>query len=330
MAGGDARELLEHVRPGRRFVLTTHVHPDGDGIGSEVALARWLRQAGCPVLVVNRDPVPAALAFLDEERAIETYDPARHDAAIRDADVVVMLDNSDPQRLEDMERPVRAARGFKVCIDHHPDPDSLWDLLLVRLDASCTGMVVHELLKSAGVPLDLPIATALYTALSSDTGRFRFGNTTAAGFRMAAELVEAGVCPAELYRQLSERQSEGFLHVFGALLASMETRCEGRVVLLRLPRAVMDRYGVEREDLAEVINQALKLETSRVAALFREIAPSSTKVSLRSKGTLDVNRLARRHGGGGHRNASGIVFGAGLEATMDALLPDLENLALQG
>ncbi len=327
MSAPDPRPLLDLVAPGRRFVLTTHVNPDGDGIGSELALARFLAARGVAVRIVNRDAVPPALRFLEGSGAIEVYAPALHDTALRDADAVVMLDNSDPQRLEDMQAPVRAARGVKVCIDHHPEPDPFWDLRLVDPAAACTGTLVHRILAAAGAPLDEPAAVALYTALASDTGRFRFGNTSAEAFRMAADLCAAGAVPTRVYAQLEEKQSTGYVRLSGELLAGLELRCAARVIVLRLPRALAEARGAVGEDLSEVINQALKIETSRVAALFRELGPAATKVSLRSKGDLDVNRLARRHGGGGHRNASGIVLPLALEDAVARLAPDLDDLA---
>jgi bifunctional oligoribonuclease and PAP phosphatase NrnA len=327
MTVAGAGEFLATIQPGRTFVLTTHVHPDGDGIGTEVALARYLRGRGVTVRIINRDPVPPLLSFLNPEGALEVYDPARHDGVLAGADAIVMLDNSDTQRLEELAAPVRASRARKICIDHHPDPDPFWDVLLIDLNASCTGMIVFNLLRSIGAAIDQPTAVALYTALASDTGRFRFGNATPAAFRMAAELAAAGASPAALYGQLSETLSGAFLRLYGALLAGMETRAGERLVILRAPREIVEKYGAEREDLAEVINQALKLSTSRVAVLFREIGNGATKVSLRSKGEIDVNALARRHGGGGHRNASGIVLDTDLESAARLLGPELEALA---
>ncbi len=329
LAGPDFARFLELVGPGRRFVLTTHVHPDGDGLGSEAALAALLRARGATVRIVNRDPVPALLAFLDPAREFETYEAGRHDAAIRDADVVVMLDNSDPQRLEDMEPAVRAARGTRVTIDHHPDPSGFWDMLLVNTAACCTGMVVYDLVRAAGWEYGAEVASALFTALSSDTGRFRFANTTADAFRMGADLVAAGASPAQLYALRSENLSLGFLRVFGHLVHGMTVHADGRLVELRVPAGLLESYDAAGEDLAEVINEALKLGSSRVAVLFRTLPNGATKVSLRSKGDLDVNALARRHGGGGHRNASGIVIAAPLEDAAARLLPELIALVRQ-
>lgn len=325
MGAAEERAFLELIGAGRQFVLTTHIHPDGDALGSEAALAVLLRGRGDHVRIVNPDATPEALAFLDPRQEIEVYDPLVHDELIRSADAVVMLDNSDPQRLDWMAPVIRDAATRKVCIDHHPDPDSFWDLLVVRLDAPCTGVVVYSLMKAAGVSVDQWTASALYAALASDTGRFRFVNTSAEAFRIAAELVDAGASPPAIYAQLSERLSPGRLRLAGDLLAGMDLRCDERLVVLRAPTGLVERRGAEGEDLAEVINQVLTLRTARLAALFRELRPGLTKVSLRSKGELDVNQLARRHGGGGHRNASGIVVEAALEDAVARLLPDLER-----
>ncbi|RMG43163.1 MAG: bifunctional oligoribonuclease/PAP phosphatase NrnA [Acidobacteria bacterium] len=326
MAAHEIDTVAARRRPGSRWILTTHLNPDGDGIGSQAGFAAWLRRGGAEVRIVNRDAIPGTLRFLDPEGCIEVYDPAEHDAPIAEADAVVMLDNSDPARLGEMEGAVRAARGLKICIDHHPEPDPMWDLLLVDPEASCTAEIVLRLFEATGDPVDRDAATALYAALVSDTGRFRFGNTDADAFRMAAKLVAAGASPAEVYARLEERFSAAFLVLLGRMLADLEVRAGGRLLVLRTPADFEGALGPAGEDLSEVINLALRSSESRVAVLFRPLGPDRTKISLRSKGRLDVNRLARAHGGGGHRNASGIVMEAGLEEAAARLLPELERL----
>lgn len=322
--------FLTLAAPGRDVVLTTHVHPDGDGLGSQLALSELLTQLGCRVRIVNADPPPRSLLHLPGASDIEHYDADHHDAAIESAHLVVMLDNSDPQRLGPMEAVVRRARGVRACIDHHPNPDPFWQLLLVRDTASCTGILVHELYRAARVAPSAGAAAALYAALVSDTGRFRFANTTAEAFRIAAELVDAGARPAQTFSQLDERVAEGFLRLFGETLNAMEVRARGRLVVLRVALEAVERYGAAGDDMADIINNALLLESSRLAVLFRELAPGRTKVSLRSKGPVDVNVLARRHGGGGHRNASGIVFELSLDDAAARLVPELEAIAEAG
>jgi phosphoesterase RecJ-like protein len=327
MEAVDVERFLGLIAERKRFVLTTHVAPDGDGIGSELGLRRLIEAGGGSVRIVNHDPTPEGLAFLDPERCCELYDPARHDEAIAATDVFVMMDNSVPSRLSGMLEPVQRTGALTACIDHHPDPDPFWSLLLVDERASCTAELVWRLFVRQGVSMDPPTANRLYAALVSDTGRFRFANANEGAFRMAADLVAAGADPAAIYGELEERQSDGFLRLYGEILSTMETRADGRLVILRAPREVIDRHGMADGDLSEIINTSLRTRGSCLAALFREVDGGEIKVSLRSKGQRNVNRLARAHGGGGHRNASGIVLDEELETAVQRLLPELEHLA---
>lgn len=326
MAEADAQQFLALLHSARDFVLTTHVSPDGDGIGSELGLAWLLRAGGGNVRIVNVDPTPPRLAFLDPRGTIERYDPLRHDELIAGSDVIVMLDNADPQRLGVMRAVVERARGRKVCIDHHPDPPPFWDLLLLRTAASSTGEIVAELIQHQGLVPDRNAAGALLTAIVSDTGRFRFANSTAAAFAAAAWLTRAGASAAEIYAQVEQGVSRVYCRLMGHALSTMELHESGRLVILRLPQAVIGTDAVDGEELARIINEALSLDGCRVAALFRELGPSETKVSLRSVGTIDVQKLAKAQGGGGHRNASGVVVAAGLEAAVTQLLAPLRAL----
>jgi phosphoesterase RecJ-like protein len=329
MAAAEELAFLELVRPGRRFVLTTHVQPDADGIGSELALAALLRARGAATRIVNADRLPAALAFLDEAGEIETYEPAAHDPLLAGADTIVMLDNSDPARLGALEPAVRASGARTVSIDHHPDPDPFWSLLVLRTGVSSTAEVVFGLARAAGVELPPAAARALYAGLVGDTGRFRFGSTSADAFAMAAELVRAGVSPAAMFARMEECVSGPYMKLLGRTLGSSELLQGGRLVVLTVPRALVVELGAEGEDTSEIINESLRLGTSRLAVLFREQEDGRTKVSLRSKGTIDVNRVARRHGGGGHRNASGIVLDWPPDEARRRLLPELVELAAE-
>lgn len=327
MEAADVERFLGLVADGKRFVLTTHVAPDGDGLGSQLGLLALIEASGGAGRIVNHDPIPAGLEFLDPDGRCEVYDASRHDELIASADVFVMMDNSVPSRLASMLEPVQSTTALRACIDHHPDPDPFWSLLLVDERASCTAELVWRLFERAERPMAPRTASQLYAALVSDTGRFRFANATEGAFRMAADLVAAGADPAAVYGELEERQSEGFVRLYGDVLSGMETRADGQLVLLRAPREMLERHGMAEADLSEIINTSLRKRGSRLAALFREVDAGQTKVSLRSKGDRNVNRLARAHGGGGHRNASGIVLEAPLDQAVQRLMPELEELA---
>jgi phosphoesterase RecJ-like protein len=333
MAAVDHRGLLRLIARHGRWVLTTHINPDGDAIGSQLAVASLIRRLGAPdvdVRIINSDPVPQSLEFVAQGERFETYEPAVHDTVIAEADVVVGLDNSEPTRFGRVMDSIRSSGALRVCIDHHPEPDPFWDLLYVDEDACSTAEVIHGLYRARGVEPGGAVAMALYVALFSDTGRFRFTNTDDAAFSMASELVRSGARPAFAYSMLEERMSGEYLAFLGHVVAGAATHADGRVSVLRAPLSLVERHGVQGADLGEIINLVLRVESTRVAGLFREIADGRTKISLRSKGALDVNRLARLHGGGGHRNASGVILDLPLERAIEQILPDLEALASAG
>lgn len=292
----------------QRFVLTTHVNPDGDGVGSQVALWHFLRSLGKEVWIVNNNELAAGLRFLEPAGGIRVYEPERDDPLLREAEVIVVLDNSAPERLDRMREAVLSSPATKVCLDHHPEPDEIWDLLVIRESACATGEIVHDLVRRMGGELSPEMATALYTAVVTDTGHFRFSNTRPSTHRLAAELVEAGVSVTQVYEEVYEQSSPAYMRLLGAALEGLRLESGGRLGVLTVTRELMARCGAEDEDTSEVINTVLGIAGVRLAILLKELPGGRTKISLRSKGSVDVNRLARSFGGGGHRNASGAVI----------------------
>jgi len=314
------------LRNGRRFVLTTHVNPDGDGVGSQVALWHFLRSLGKEAWIINNNDLAASLRFLEPPGAMRIYEPGRDDPLLREVDAILVLDNSAPERLDRMREAVLASPAPKVCIDHHPDPDEVWDLMAIRVTACATGEIVHDLIRRMGGELSAEMATALYTAIVTDTGHFRFSNTRPSTHRLAAELVEAGVSVPQVYEEIYEQSSPAYMRLLGAALGSMRLESGGRLGVLTVTRELMARCGAEDEDTSEIINTVLGIAGVRLAILLKELSGQRTKISLRSKGSVDVNRLARGFGGGGHRNASGAVIDAPLESAGPGVLEAARSL----
>lgn len=298
----------------RSVVLTTHINPDGDAIGSQYALAAFLRGDGRRLRVINRDPTPEFLRFVEApDLPVEPYDPARHDELLRQADLVILVDNSAPDRLGEMEPIMAEVAEHTLCIDHHPTRDARWGHNIVDVDSCATTAIIYELTRDAGWTPDQRTAEAIFVGLATDTGFFRFNSTTSTAYAIAAELVEAGVEPARIYREIHERNSLPFTLLLGHALAGLRIFAGGAIASVTITRDQVVELGAEEEDTAEITTPMLALDGVRVAALYRELADGRVKVSLRSKGDLDVHRLATEFGGGGHRNASGIVMTGGLE-----------------
>jgi len=331
LADRDHAAFRERIERCRTFALVTHVNPDGDALGSEIGLADYLRARGREVVIVNHDPVPESLAFLDfGGTELRTYDAGRDDAVLAAVDRIVLLDNSAPDRLGALEGPLRRWADRVTCIDHHPTRGTPWAESLLDVGASATALLIPELLREAGYRPGRGAAEALYVGIATDTGFFRFNSTSPRVLRTAAELLELGVDAASCYREIYERNSPSFTRLLGLALAGLQLDADGRVVSVRITPEMVASAGANGADVSEMSTPLLAIDGVRIAVLFRELPDGRVKVSLRSKGQLDVHRLALGFGGGGHRNASGIVTEGTLEAVARRVLHEAVALARSG
>jgi phosphoesterase RecJ-like protein len=322
------RALLDRAKV---YALVTHVNPDGDAIGSQVGLGRYLRSLGFEVRIVNQDVTPPELRFLEFDGPFaEGYDPARHDGFLDAADAVVLVDNSAPDRLGRMEGAVRARTAKTFCIDHHPARTTPWAVNLIDTSASATAVLVHELVRAGDATPDRAAAEALYAGLATDTGFFRFNSTSPRAFRVAAELLEAGADPTRCYREVYERNTPAYTRLLGRALAGLSLAGGGSVATVGITIGMIDACGAAGVDTSEFTTPLLAVDGVRVAILFRELPGGKVKVSLRSKGEIDVQRMAAEYGGGGHRNASGIVMPGRFEDIVDAVTTRAVALAADG
>jgi phosphoesterase RecJ-like protein len=295
---------VEAVRQGRRVLLFAHVYPDGDVLGSQLGLGLALRAAGREASFACAHPVPDPFHFLPGAADIQQWKAGRNGF-----DLVVTLDCPDPGRLGGLLEGARGPGAHVLNIDHHGDNRRYGDVNWVDTRAAATGEMVYDLVQAARLPLTADVAVNLYTAIITDTGSFRYSNTTPKTFRVAARLVEMGVDPARVATAVYETRFLGGLRLLGQVLQQIETDPDGAVAWL-----VIDRAQAASPDLPEgeeFVNYPRSLRTAKVAVLFREL-PDAVKVSLRAKGEVDVARIAARLGGGGHPNAAGLILPGGL------------------
>jgi len=302
-------ELEEARRAGRAIVLATHVNADGDGLGCEIALYHFLKSKGHDVAMINNDPLPAKYAFLQGSDRIVVYDEGKPRETIRDAALFFVLDNSSPARLGRLLPALQSGGAFKICIDHHADVDPFWDMNCVDSNASASGQLVYQAIRALGGVFTPGMAEALYVSFVTDTGHFRFSKSTAEVHRIIADLMDTGgVSPPKIYRALFENVSRGLVGMVGAALSDAHYEYGGRFAWMRLTRHQLDETQGDEEDTSDLVNMLLAVKGVQAAALFKELPEGRTKVSLRSVGSVDVNRLASKFGGGGHTNASGILM----------------------
>ncbi len=313
------------------YVLVTHVNPDGDAIGSQVGLGRYLLSLGFEVRIVNQDETPNELRFLEFDGPFaERYDEARHDGLLDAADAIVLVDNSAPDRLGCMEAPVRARTPKTLCIDHHPTRGTPWARNVIDTSASATAVLIYELVRAGGGVPDRAAAEALYAGLATDTGFFRFNSTSPRAFRIAAELLDAGADPTRCYREVYERNTLAYTRLLGRTLASVSLSENSTVASAGITRGMIEACGASSVDTSEFTTPLLAIDGVRVALLFRELPGGKVKVSLRSKGELDVSLMAAEFGGGGHRNASGIVMPGRFDEVIDTVTARAVTLAADG
>jgi bifunctional oligoribonuclease and PAP phosphatase NrnA len=323
----DWAPFVETVRRHQRFLLTTHVRPDGDGLGSMQALGTVLRSLGKQVQLVSSSSLPPRYKFLDPEGRIEHFEPPGD--RWRQAEVIIVLDTGTWNQLDGFGPFLHSQDAVKIVIDHHQTQDDLGAIRLVDATAEATGRLVFEAISALGVPLQAT-ANDLFVALAMDTGWFRHSNATAATFELAARLVRSGARPELLYEHLFEQSTLPRMKLTGLVLDRLQLLAGGRVAYSEIRLADYQKTGATPQDTEELVNYARSLSGVEVGLLFMEQPRGGIKVSLRSR-SVDVARLAERFGGGGHRLASGATLKMTLEEArqqvLDAVRAAVENNA---
>jgi bifunctional oligoribonuclease and PAP phosphatase NrnA len=317
-----ARRVLERIEAAERVVLTTHVNADGDGAGSEAALAHWLLATGHTATIVNPTPFPDMFRFLiDDESVIADAGTTAADRALADADLIIVVDTAEPSRIGRLAR--AATLKPVVVIDHHVRSDTMFEgLVLQDVTACATGELIFDLLDTAGLstPWPRPILEGLYTAIVTDTGSFRFSNTTLRAHQVAGELIAQGVDPELMYRRIYATVPLRRLQLLRHALERLEVDPQYPITWISIERGVMEGLGTGSDDMDGFVDHARSIEGTELAILFRETADGSTKISLRSAGELDVNAIARQFGGGGHIKAAGALLPLRLDAARAQVL----------
>jgi phosphoesterase RecJ-like protein len=315
-----ARDLAAVLSAGQRVCLTTHVNPDGDGIGSEVALAHLLRANGVEVAITNPTATPPRFRFLLREHpGLDRSGEAVK--ALRKADAVVVLDISDLGRLGMLADSVRELGVPVACIDHHVSPGTLPPgPRFLDPGAAATGELVFEIAVANEWPVTFEVARAVYVAILTDTGGFRFSNTHPRTLRIAAELLDQGIDPEAIYLDVYAGAPEGRVRLLAESLQTLVVEPAVGLAWLTVPPGALERHRVSTDDLDGVVEHARSIAGVRMAMLFREIAQGRIKVSLRSVGDVDVASFARRFGGGGHLKAAGLSLPGSMAAVQATVL----------
>jgi phosphoesterase RecJ-like protein len=293
------QRIAEEVRSGHRFLISSHENPEGDALGSALALGLALKDLGKEVLVLNQDPTPDILSFLPGAGEIVHQVPAGGSF-----DVAFALDCGDKKRLGEEFNKVQKIRKL-INIDHHISNSYFGDINLVDPEASSTAEIVFDLLRILPVPLSPGAAENIYAGILTDTGSFRYSNTSPKTFAVARRCLLAGVEPWKVAERVYETQPLPRLRLLPLVLKTLEVAEKGRISLVWVTKKMMEATGATMDLTEDFINFPRSLKGVDVALLLREVSPVQYRVSLRSRGGVDVARIALAFQGGGHPNAAG-------------------------
>ncbi|UCH83306.1 MAG: bifunctional oligoribonuclease/PAP phosphatase NrnA [Candidatus Latescibacterota bacterium] len=314
--------VAQHIADNKNFVLTTHINPEGDAIGSEIALAAFLRNLGKNVTIVNSSPTPENCLFLDLTGDIKVYPEAYEPSVLEQADAVLIVDVNNWSHVGPFGEEVKKYDKPRICIDHHEgaDPDFA-DVVVSDTTAAAAGILIYELIRHMKGEFTPAIVDALYTAIITDTGTFRFSNTDRRVFLAAADLYEMGAKPFVLHRKVFAKRWSA-ARLAGATLATLDSTADGKIAWIHVTQSMFNKAGAKYEDSDGLLDVVRAIGGVELCLFFKENPDGTIKVSLRSNGNLDAFAIASRHGGGGHRMAAGLSVDGPMDRAIQMLVAE--------
>ena len=327
-------EILKVLEGHETFLISSHTNPDGDSIGSQLALYSLLSGLRKKALVIDSDPVPFAYSFLPnanvlrEESTLHVKGPelkaqdARHQdfESISDIEVAIILDCGNLNRIGEKLAAQIYPKQAVINIDHHRTNDRFGTHNLVDAGACATAEIIFRLMEDSGIEIGQDRAECLYTAIITDTGCFRYANTTAEAHRIAARLIDEGACPDQIARSVYEVIPYQRARLFGMALETLKLSPDGKIAWVSVTNEMHTRSGTEDTDTEGFIDYVRSIRNAEIAILFRETSKGDIRVSLRSKGQLVVDEVAAAFGGGGHRAAAGCSISETLDKAIALVL----------
>jgi bifunctional oligoribonuclease and PAP phosphatase NrnA len=312
----EIHQIFDAVRTRQRFVLSSHSRPDGDAIGSQLAMAYALRSIGKEAMVVNADPAPAPLLAFPGVADIRIASSVEGEF-----DAALIMECGDLKRtgVGGLDR------FFVINIDHHPGNESYGQINWFDASAAACSEMVYDLVRALGAPLTREIATHVYLAILTDTGSFHYSSISPRTFEICRECLAAGVDPVLVARNVYDSNNMGRLKLFGAVLGAMQIDQSGRIAIVYVDHEMARAAGGTYEDTEGLVNLPLTVKEIEAVVFFKQEKGDEYRVSLRSKGDVDINAIAKEYGGGGHKNASGCTVSGPIEELQKALVARIED-----
>jgi len=301
-------KILDLIESSQRILITSHRDPDGDSIGSQLALDGFLRSLAKTTRIVNQGCLPLRYVFLDPQKRIENFNSVPKEKNFNfKPGVVFVLECPSLDRLGEVKKIVPAESRL-INIDHHPDNEMFGTLNYVDPKAPAVGEMIYSLLKEYGFAISPMMANQIYAAILTDTGRFGYSNASARCLSNCAELITLGADPKILTEKIYFNHSLAFLRLLGTILRRLEVKNGGKTCSVTIDRNLLSEFGVNHKEIEGIVDYSLFLGGVEIGLLFTETEKGETKVSLRSHNAFDVSKLAKIFGGGGHKNAAGCTL----------------------
>jgi len=322
----DWKPVIEKLKTSRKALLTTHVNPDGDGLGSEMAMYYYLRKMDIEVEIINDSALPDEYSFLDPQNIIRQYDRERDRGRLNQFDLIFTLDIGGVARLGKLGEDLASLNIPTICIDHHPENHISCSYKIVDEKSPATACLIFELINQLNPEvIDTKIAEALYVGLMTDTGSFRFENTTAKAMETAAEFIRLGVKPTEIFSNVYENYTRQRMKLLGATLQKIQYEFDGKLAWFTVLGSDVQEAGATLDEVGGFTDFVRSIKGVEVAIMFFEVRKNRVRVNFRSQGRVIVNEIARKFGGGGHFFAAGISLNDTLEEAVDKILPEVRK-----
>ena len=301
-------EVIDIIKNNKRFILTTHEISDGDGLGSELALYRALKKLKKDVIILNHEPVQEKYQFIDPDSIIKIYDPDNKKLDLNKYQVLLSLDNSYLHRLGKLAEKIPGLHCTRISIDHHVFRGSFADISIVDETASSVGEMIYRLIKELDIEIEYSMAEPLYISIVTDTGYFSYPNTTPDSHLIVAELMRLGIDINRIHSLIYMRNTLEQAKLLGLSMETLKTVDEGRLAYFYITLAMCRKTKMKPEETEFFIDLVKAIDNVEVIAFFRQIARNKTNISLRSKTDFNIEHIAKRFGGGGHKRASGMLM----------------------
>jgi phosphoesterase RecJ-like protein len=319
--------IINALTENYRFVISSHLNPDCDALGSELALAHLLLKQGKEVAILNTDPLPPVYQFLDPENLIQTFSENKHLDIISQADVIIVVDVSGGwKRLGRLGDALSQIQATTICIDHHPNGEPFTEMSFIDTEAAATGELIFDLITAMQEEITPSIAEALYAAIITDTGNFRFSKTSARTHLIAATLLECGVDFVGIYNLLYEQYPLSRLQLKGHVLQKINLTADGQIAYAGLSLEELEAFNCSPSGLDGFSSLAQQIKGVKISIFLIELSRGRVKISLRSNGEVPVNELAARFGGGGHIPAAGATIQGNLNEVMEKVIIEAKKL----